>query len=52
MDRCFTARVKSEAEYAPYQEYGTRYQPGKPHIRPAYNKQKKRFVRDMRRLMK
>lgn len=52
MDRGFTARVKSEAEYAPYQEYGTRYQPGKPHIRPAYIKQKKRFVRDMRRLMK
>ena len=51
-DNGFTAKVASEAEYAPYQEYGTRYQPGTPHIRPAYHEQKRQFVTDMKRLMK
>ncbi len=51
-DNDFTARVKSEADYAAYQEYGTRFQPGTPHIRPAYYEQKERFKRDMKRLMK
>jgi HK97 gp10 family phage protein len=48
----FTAKTVSEAEYAGYQEYGTRYQPGTPHIRPAFHQQKRQFVKDMRRLMK
>lgn len=51
-DAGFTTKVASEAEYASYQEYGTRYQPGTPHIRPAYHEQKGRFIKDMKRLMK
>lgn len=51
-DQGYTAKVASEAEYAPYQEYGTRFQPGRPHIRPAYHTQKRKFISDMRRLMK
>ncbi|MDY0394789.1 HK97-gp10 family putative phage morphogenesis protein [Virgibacillus halophilus] len=51
-DDGFTAQVASEAEYAAYQEYGTRYQSGKPHVRPAYHEQKSKFVTDMKRLMK
>lgn len=46
----FTGKVESAAEYAAYQEYGTRFQPGKPHIRPAFHNQKKKFIDDMKRL--
>lgn len=52
LDDGFTARVSSEAEYAPYQEYGTRYQSGTPHVRPAYHEQKPLFLQDMKRIMK
>lgn len=52
LDGGFAAQVTSEAEYAPYQEYGTRFQPGKPHIRPAFHEQKGKFINDMKRLMK
>lgn len=45
-------RVASEIEYAPYQEYGTRFQEGTPHISPAYHDQKYKFIRDMKRLGK
>ena len=31
----FEGRVKSEAAYSGYQEYGTRFQTGTAHIRPA-----------------
>lgn len=48
----FTGKVASEAEYAPYQEYGTRFQAGTPHVRPAFHKQKSKFINDMKRLMK
>ena len=51
-DGGFTARVASTAEYAPYQEYGTRFMVGKPHIRPAYHEQRTKFLNDMKRLMK
>ncbi len=51
-DGGFTARVRSEAEYAPYPEYGTRFMAAIPHIRPAYHEQKRKFINDMKRLMK
>lgn len=47
-----TGKVKSEVDYAIYQEYGTRFQPGTPHIRPAFNKQKDIFVEDLENLIK
>lgn len=46
------AKVTSEAEYAAYQEYGTRYMAGTPHIRPAYHIQSAKFKNDMQRLVK
>ncbi|SDB96411.1 HK97-gp10 family putative phage morphogenesis protein [Shouchella lonarensis] len=51
-DRGFTAHLSAGAHYAPYVEYGTRYQRGKPFIRPAFHEQKGRFISDMKRLMK
>ena len=51
-DDGFTAKVVSEAEYAPYQEYGTRFQTGTPHVRPGYHQQRNVFLSDMKRLMK
>ena len=51
-DGGFTALVRSEIEYAPYQEYGTRFMTGTPHIRPAFHEQSKQFKKDMSRLMK
>ncbi|WP_125606730.1 HK97-gp10 family putative phage morphogenesis protein [Lapidilactobacillus bayanensis] len=39
--------VGAEADYDPYQEYGTRYQPGKPHLRPAYYEQVPKFRKAM-----
>jgi HK97 gp10 family phage protein len=51
-DDGFTVKVISGAEYAAYQEYGTRYQTGTPHVRPAYNQQRPKFLSDMKRLMK
>lgn len=32
-----SAEIHSGASYAGYQEWGTRYQSGTPHIRPAFN---------------
>lgn len=46
------ARVTSESEYAPYQEYGTRYMAGTPHVGPAYRIQSAKFKEDMQRLVK
>lgn len=31
-------KVGSSVEYASYQEYGTRYQPGKPYLRPTLSR--------------
>ena len=38
-------KVGSKLEYAPYQEYGTRYQPGKPYLRPTLKKYKDKVVK-------
>lgn len=52
LDSGFTGKVASTADYAAYQEFGTRYQTGTPHIRPAFHEQKEKFKKDMKRLMK
>ena len=44
--------VESTVDYAVYQEYGTRYQPGTAHIRPALNAQKDTFIKDLEKLIK
>lgn len=40
------------ANYAGYQEYGTRFQSGTPHMRPAFEVQSKKFESDVKRIMK
>lgn len=45
-------RVKSEAAYSGYQEYGTRFQTGTPHIRPALQEIEPQFKQDMNNVLK
>lgn len=51
-DGGMTAEVESTAEYAAYQEYGTRFMKGKPHIRPAFDGQKGKFKSDLGKLVR
>lgn len=51
-DGGMTAEVESTAEYAAYQEYGTRFMKGKPHIRPAFDEQKGKFKLDLGKLVR
>ena len=51
-DGGMTAEVASTAEYAGYQEYGTRFMKGKPHIQPAFNGQKEKFKSDLQKLVR
>lgn len=44
--------VKSEAAYSGYQEYGTRFQTGKPFMRPALKEVEPQFKKDMTDVMK
>ena len=44
--------VKSEAAYSGYQEYGTRFQTGTPHIRPALKEVESQFKKDMDDVLK
>ena len=44
--------VKGESAYEGYQEYGTRFQPGTPHIRPALREIEPEFRKDMTDVMK
>lgn len=46
------AVVSGDADYDVYQEYGTRYQPGKAHIRPAYYGERRLFLNDINRMVK
>lgn len=50
-DGGLTGKVKPTADYAPYLEYGTRFQSGQPFMRPAFNKQKAQFKSDMDKLV-
>lgn len=47
-----TAQVEPTVEYAPYQEYGTRFMEAQPFIGPAFREQKEIFKRDLDRLVK
>lgn len=57
-DGNLTAVVESRAiasnghNYAFYQEFGTRYQPGTPHVGPAFHDQKPIFITDMKNILK
>jgi len=50
-DGGLTGKVKPTADYAPYLEYGTRFQSARPFMRPAFNKQKAQFKSDMDKLV-
>ena len=45
------ARVGSPVEYAPHQEYGTRYQPGKAHLIPAAERAREGFAEALKHLV-
>ncbi len=51
-DAGLTAEVEPTTEYAPYLEYGTRYMEAQPFVKPAYDKQKEKFKKDMQKLVK
>ena len=38
--------------YAVYQEFGTRYLSGTPHVKPAFDQQKEKFKEDFKRMVK
>lgn len=47
-----SAVVSSDAEYAGYQENGTRFQAGTPHVGPAFNDTKVEFKKELKDLMR
>ena len=51
-DNGFTAEVEPKTEYAPYVEYGTRFMDAQPFMNPAYNEHKKKFKKDMDKLVR
>lgn len=50
-DGGLTAKVGPTTEYAKYVEYGTRYMEAEPFIKPAFDKQKDKFISDMKKTM-
>lgn len=52
LDGGFASRTKPEANYAPYIEYGTRFSSAVPFLKPAYDIQKKIFIKDLSALLK
>lgn len=46
------AHIDAEAAYSGYQEYGTRFQTGKPFMRPALKVVEPKFKKDMTDVMK
>lgn len=51
-DDGFTAEVEPTTEYAPYVEYGTRFMDAQPFVGPAFREQKKKFKKDMNKLVR
>ena len=51
-DGGFTAISGPTTEYAPYVNYGTRFQDAQPFVTDAFNEQKEEFKKDMSRLIK
>lgn len=49
-DGGMTAEVEPTVNYAPYQEYGTRFMAAQPYMRPAFNVQSAKFKSDMDKL--
>lgn len=52
LENGLTGQVRAEADYSPYVEWGTRYMSAQPFMRPAFHEQEKKFISDLKRLMK
>lgn len=52
LDEGFSATVEPETEYSPYLEYGTRFMEAQPFVKPSWDVQKEKFMRDMQKLVK
>ena len=50
-DGGMSAEVEPTAEYAPYVELGTRFMEAKPYLKPAFDEQKEKFKKDMKKLV-
>nr|WP_296267645.1 HK97-gp10 family putative phage morphogenesis protein [uncultured Merdimonas sp.] len=50
-DGGMTAEVEPTAGYAPYVELGTRFMEAQPYLGPAFNEQKEKFKKDMKKLV-
>ena len=51
-DSGLAAEVGPTTEYSGYLEYGTRFMDAQPYIRPAFEEQKRQFVKDLNKLVK
>lgn len=50
-DSGMAAEVEPTAEYAPYVELGTRFMEAQPYLKPAFEEQKEKFKKDMKKLV-
>lgn len=50
-DAGMAAEVEPTADYAPYVEYGTRFMEAQPYLKPAFDDQKEKFKKDMKKLV-
>lgn len=50
-DGGMTAEVEPTAEYSAYVELGTRFMEAQPYLGPAFNEQKEKFKKDMKKLV-
>lgn len=48
-DSELTAEVAATTDYAAYVEYGTRFMLAQPYMRPAFQQQEGKFLRDLRK---
>ncbi len=51
-DNGLTVESEATADYAAYQEYGTRFMKAQPYMRPAFNVQKEQFKRDLSKMVR
>lgn len=51
IDSGMSAEVEPTAEYAPYVELGTRFMEAQPYLKPAFDEQKEKFKKDMKKLV-
>lgn len=51
-DGGMSTEVEPTAEYAPYVELGTRFMEAQPYLKPAFDEQKEKFEKDMKKLVK